>query len=390
MIVESDSLALRYRPSTFRDIVGQTPVQLVLYRMLHDATGQPLDPPKIPHALLFTGPHGSGKTSTARIVGAALNCEAGCKRPCGKCPSCEAVQEGRSLDVMEIDAASSGGVQEIRRIKEAVSYMATGPYRVVILDEAHSMSRDAFNALLKVLEEPPERTVFILVTTEASKILGTVASRCMTFAFRRIAPSVVAERLRLICKQEHITADDALLGAIAERADGALRDAITLLDQMQRVGITTLHHFSEIMGEPDFAPELVGAMADGNPARLFEKTEKVLARTGDPAAVSAALVSCLKDLLVVSSGGSVTALGEALTVRQGLASRLADDKVCAALRVLWDLRCKGVGETRSGLDLGLVMCLDKLGPKQAAPVANGNGNGHQSLSLDQMRSMATR
>lgn len=381
-----ESLALRYRPRTFRDIAGQTPVQLPLYRMLHDRDGNPLDPPRIPHALLFTGCRGSGKTSTARIVGAALNCEADCKRPCGKCPSCEAVADSRSLDVMEIDAASAGGVGEIRRIKEAVSYLPTGVFKVVILDEAHSMSREAFNALLKLLEEPPEHTVFILVTTDARAILPTVFSRCMLFPFRRIPPAILAERLRLICTAEELPAEDDLLYAISERSDGGMRDAIMTLDQVTRVGISTLRHFEVLLGESDFAPAIVSALAAGNAARLFGLVENVLTQTGDCVAVASGLVSCLRDLLVLSAGGTVAALGDALAGRKALAAYLPDDRVVAALRVLWELRRTSGTDSRSGLDLALVMCMEKLHPRTNG--TNGNGNGHAMLGVGEMRRLA--
>jgi DNA polymerase-3 subunit gamma/tau len=382
-----DSLALKYRPRTFRDIVGQTPVQLPLYRMLHDKEGNPLDPPKIPHALLFTGDRGSGKTSTARIVGAALNCEAGCRRPCGVCPSCLAVQSGGSLDIIEIDAASAGGVAEIRKIKNRVSYLPTGQYKVVILDEAHSMSTEAFNALLKVLEEPPENTVFILVTTDVSAILPTVYSRCMKFQFRRITPQVITERLRLICTTENLPADDDLLYAIAQRAEGGLRDAIMLLDQVTRVGVSTLKHLEVMLGETDYAPAMVTAMASGSPARLFGIVETVVSETGDCGAISRALISCLRDVLVLSSGGPVTALGDALAARQALSNYVSDDRVVAAMRVLWDLRRTSGIDTRSSLDLALVMCMDKLHPKTAS---NGHGtNGHAHLGVDEMRRLAS-
>lgn len=389
----ADSLALKYRPRSFADIAGQTPVQMVLYRMLHDKEGCPLPEPEVPHALLFTGSRGAGKTSTARIVAAALNCPAPCRRPCGKCPSCEAVQAGRNLDVREVDAASSGGVAEIRKLLESVAYAPAGPWRVVILDEAHSMSRDAFNALLKMLEEPPERTVFILVTTEADKILGTVASRCMPFPFRRIAPEVIARRLALISEAEHLGAEPALLAVIAERAEGGMRDALMSLDQVTRVGITTLRHFEVLMGESDFAPALISAMADGDAGTLFARVDGVLSQTGDYQMVTARLVSCLRDVLVLAAGGGVSALGESLAARQALAARCAPGAVAAALRVLWDLRCRGGGEPRSGLDLAVVMCMEKLHPRQPVAVGghhNGNGNGSRPLELDEMRRLAAR
>lgn len=383
---ESVGLARKYRPAQFRDVVAQPQVSLPLSRMLHDKEGNPLEKALIPEALLFTGGRGSGKTSTARIVGAALNCEAACRRPCKECASCIAVAAGHSLDVMEIDAASAGGVSEIRRIKEAVSYAAVGKYRVVILDEAHSMSKDAFNALLKVLEEPPDRTVFILVTTEAHKILKTVASRCTKFTFRRVPPAAIATRLRDICTWEKIEAEDALLHTIAERADGGMRDALMELDQMARIGVTRLAHYEMIKGESDFGPDLVSALASGNHGLAFGKVDEILNQTGDPGVVAATLVATFRDMLVVSSGGVCPAMGSALTARQQLAARVPDDRVCAALRVLWDLRRTSGYDTRSGLDLALAMCMDKLAPPKAA--SNGKGpNGH-AFGVEEMRRLA--
>jgi DNA polymerase III subunit gamma/tau len=392
----SNSLALKYRPASFADLVGQKPVQLVLQRMLHDRQGNPLEEHAVPHGLLLTGGRGSGKTSTARILAAALNCEEPCRRPCGKCPSCEAVASGRNLDVMEIDAASNGGVAEIRKLRESVSYAPAGLCRVVILDEAHSMSRDAFNSLLKILEEPPEHTVFILITTDVTKIPETVASRCTPFAFRRIPPEIIVKRLQMICGLEEITAEPALLEVIAERAQGGLRDAINLLDQVQRVGITTLRHYEVLNGETDFAPLLIAAMSDGDAGTLFARLEHILSQTGDYQLVTTQLAWCLRDILVLGAGGSVQAQGEALSMRQALAHRLSAHAVAAALRVLWSQRCQPPGEPRSGLDLAVVMCMEKLCPRQpqpapyAGPDGHANGNGRVPLDLDEMRRLAAR
>jgi DNA polymerase III subunit gamma/tau len=376
------SLALRYRPRTFADIVGQPPVTAVLYRMSYLR--------RLPAALLFSGCRGAGKTSTARILGAALNCErergSASEWPCTACPSCEAVAEGSSLDVLEIDAASNGGVAEVERIRDRLQYVSANAATVVVLDEAHSMSRPAFNSLLKMLEEPPGGVTFVLLTTEPGKILPTVASRCTPFSFRRLPAAVIAGRLEYVCAQEGITAEPALLRLIAEHADGAMRDALVALDQLVRVGITDLAHYQALTGDTDFAPGLVEACAAGNPAQLFSRLDAVLRENADYDMISARLVACLRDILVLLGKGTIPAEGEGLAARQRLAASLDIPRVARAMQVLWDLRVRaGKTEPRSALELACAMCLEKL----AAPHPPGNGhNGHHPLDISQLRAMA--
>ncbi len=377
----AEPLALKWRPRKFEDITAQKPVWYVLRKMVQ--TGN------VPVALLFAGERGCGKTSTARILAAALNCEsdpASGEVPCGSCPSCEAVANGTAFSVMEIDAASNGLVGDIRKLRENLLYEHGGKYRVVLLDEAHSMSRDAFNALLKVLEEPPLRTIFVLLTTESRKILPTVASRCMPFWFSRIPVPEIAARLSVICQAEWPgeTIDPLLLADMAERAEGGMRDAIVMLDQARSVGITTLAQYQQMTGDSDFGPWLVSAMADGNPAVLFGHVDKLLCDMGDLGLISSRVVSCLRDVLVLHAGGTVSAQGASLAARQALAARLDPYRVTAALQVLWKLRTQiRVGtDLRSSLDLAMVVCMEKLRPKVSAIGGNGhvtpNGNGHKA------------
>jgi len=383
---EHGSLALRYRPRRFCDVAGQGPVSAVLYRMCYRG--------KVPSAMLFCGCHGTGKTSTARIVAAALNCKqepgpAECW-PCLECPSCRAVWAGSGLDVIEVDAASNGGKDEVKRLQEEVSYSSSGARRVVVLDEAHSMSRDAFNALLHLLEEPPPGVTFILATTERSKILRTVDSRCMPFRFTRLSPEVIAQRLAWICEQEKIPAEPDLLRAIAETADGALRDAVMSLDQMASVGIYDAARYRTLTGDYDFAPWLIQDMLSGD-AEMFIGLDRILEQNGDFALVSARLVSCFKDLLVLLGGGQVSVQGEALETRRMLASRLDAARVGAAMRVLWELRTRAPRtEPRSALELAVKVCSEKLRPQVAVPVnghAAGNGNGRQPMDIDALRAL---
>ncbi len=218
--------ALKYRPQRFEEIVGQPHVS----QTLQNAVAQG----RIVHGYLFAGPRGTGKTSTARVLAKALNCESGpTPQPCGECSNCVAIQEGRSLDVIEIDAASNRGIDEIRVLRERVAYApAESRYKIYILDEAHMLTRDAANAFLKTLEEPPPQTYFILATTEPHRIIPTIMSRCQRFDFRAIPIGLISERLREIAADEEVQVDEAALTAIAIAADGAMRDAESILDQV--------------------------------------------------------------------------------------------------------------------------------------------------------------
>lgn len=214
-----------WRPQDFDDLVGQAPIKKALTNALE--TG------RISHAYLFAGPRGTGKTSTARILAKALNCEKGpTAHPCNQCSNCREITEGTCGDVVEIDAASNRGIDEIRKLREQVYFAPTScRYKVYIIDEVHMITTDAFNALLKTLEEPPEHVVFILATTEPQKILNTILSRCQRFDFRRATVDEIAEHLEKVAKGSHIQAEPEALRLMAIQADGGLRDALSLLDQ---------------------------------------------------------------------------------------------------------------------------------------------------------------
>jgi DNA polymerase III subunit gamma/tau len=377
----SEPLALKYRPSTFGDVAGQKPAVALLYLMCKRGT--------VPGGMLFYGKHGSGKTTMARIVAKALNCDAGPGKagewPCGACASCAAVDSDTSPDVEELDAASNGTVAEIRAIRERAYFgSAGGKHRVYIIDEAHGLSAAAFESILKILEEPPPGVVFILITTQFDSVPKTVLSRCSPFRFDPLTVPVIRDRLVHICQAEGFGTEPALLTAIAEASGGALRDAVVRLDQVASVGIGSLDMWRELTGETDFAPALLTAAADGNFAAMYAAMSRALASYGDPGHVTRELVNCMSEMLVLSCSGEVTAQGESLEARRALAARLGTHRVQAAMAVLWDLHARvRVDDRETALRLALSVVARKLAPReQAAPIAAGGG---ETASVEYMR-----
>ena len=338
-------------------------------------------------ALLFTGVRGTGKTSTARIFAAALNCEQAPNGPCADCASCKSVESGTSLDVTEIDGATSGLVDDIRTITNMVQFAVGGEYRVVMIDEAHSMSNSGFNALLKTLEEPPPNTVLILLTTEAGKILDTIVSRCMSFEFTCISIDELVERLEYISNQEGFALEKDLLYHLAERARGGMRDAVMALDQCVVAGVSTVSQFQEMLGESDFGPDFIKACSGRDVPKALEILDGQLNRTGDVSSISSHIVSTLRDVLVLQAGGSLKIPSAA---RESLAAHLGMDRVYKGLRVLGELRTKvRLGDSpRAMLDLAAVMLVEALA---AAPVEirPQEPRSPDKLSLDQMKRMAS-
>jgi DNA polymerase-3 subunit gamma/tau len=253
-------IARKYRPQGFDELIGQEHVQKTLSNAIASS--------RIAHGYIFSGQRGTGKTTVARILARCLNCEKGpTPTPCGVCSSCLEITAGHSVDVIEIDAASNRGINEMREIRENVRYRpARDRYKVFIVDEAHQITKEAFNALLKTLEEPPEWVVFILCTTEAYEIPNTIASRCQHFSFRSVDFLEVMDRMRFIVKQEGIEADDEVLAVVAHAGEGSVRDSLSALDQAIACCGRTLH-VEEVRA-------LLGVFAAGSLRSVAEAVER--------------------------------------------------------------------------------------------------------------------
>ena len=250
------ALYRKWRPVSFEDVKGQDPIVQTLKNQITSE--------RIGHAYLFCGTRGTGKTSIAKIFARAVNCEHPVDgSPCNECPTCRSIQSGSSMNVVEIDAASNNGVENIRDIREQVQYPPTeGRYRVYIIDEVHMLSIGAFNALLKTLEEPPSYVIFILATTEVHKIPITILSRCQRYDFKRISLETIANHLRELTQAEQIQVEDKALLYVAKAADGSLRDALSLLDQC------VAFHYGKVLTY-DNALEVLGAVDSGVFSQMF-------------------------------------------------------------------------------------------------------------------------
>lgn len=289
------ALYRKWRPQGFDSLVGQEAVRTALTNALE--TG------RIAHAYLFAGPRGTGKTSTAKILAKAVNCEHGpTPNPCNKCQNCVRINDGTSMDVFEIDAASNRGIDEIRDLREKVAFApVNGRYKVYIIDEVHMLTTEAFNALLKTLEEPPPHVIFILATTEPHKIPATIHSRCQRFDFKRVTDSDIVKRLREVADGSGIAADDDALQLIAVQADGGMRDALSLLDQCgvmaERVSAETVRSVLGIVGR-EALRELVKAVGEGNVPEALELLEALLAGGKDVKQIITELAEYLRAVLL--------------------------------------------------------------------------------------------
>jgi DNA polymerase-3 subunit gamma/tau len=357
-------LALEYRPKRFSEVVGQRHVLAILRTMVQDQD--------VPPALLFGGSRGTGKTTTARILAAALNCEDSKDGDaCAECASCKAVAAGNSLAVLEVDAASNGLVDDVRKIKDMVSYDVAGLWRVVMLDEAHSMSRPAFNALLKVLEEPPPRTTFVLLTTEVPRIPDTVVSRSMAFTFRRMTLADIEGRLKEIAADKGLQVTAEMLLEIAEYAQGGMRDAVMTLDQCSRVKVGDVEGFRELFGIQDIAVSILQAAMEGKYGDGARLIDDYFYRVGDAQGMVRDLVTLVADLFSVKSDFPPIRVAnpEALAIRKEMAAKVSTGRLSQVATVLWELksRTRAVdNDQRASMELAFVLITAVLSPETIA------------------------
>lgn len=360
------NLALKYRPKTFDEVVGQKATCVILQAMI--AKGA------LDQVLLFTGPSGVGKTSMARIIAAQLNSEAA-----------QDVHEGTHPAVLEIDAASSGSVAALRQLKKDLNY-ATAGHRVVVIDECHAVSDEGKTVLLNLLEFPPKNVTIILLTTEAHEIPKEVRHRCDTYEFKKASVVDLLEKLNSVVEKESISIDSDLLNLLAQRSEGSYREALMLLNQVWVGSITSIEQYSALHGEFDFGPALLNSALTG-PISVLKKLETTLFHTTAEDIIDQT-ASTLKDLMLIKGGFTLDYSGEALNQRKELAAQVGTDKILKVFRIIWDLQTKlsGINQARA-----LEMAFSLIG-EAFAVVAYTESNvapaaSNAPLSLAQMRNL---
>jgi DNA polymerase III subunit gamma/tau len=381
-------IARKYRPSRFADLIGQEHVRGTLENAIHQR--------RIAHGYILSGQRGTGKTTVARIIARCLNCVQGpTPEPCGVCASCVEIPLGSTVDVIEIDAASNRGINEMRELRENVRFRpARDRYKVFIIDEAHQITNEAFNALLKTLEEPPEWVVFILCTTEVHKIPTTIASRCQQFSFRSVDFRVLVERMRWICEQEGVEADDEVLTVIAQAGEGSVRDSLSALDQAIACCGQTLHatELRSLLGL--FSTESLGmvtdALRDNNPGRMLEIVQELEQNGRSLQHFCRELSRYFRNLLAAKISGKPTSLIAAAEPEQmrllEVASAFSEEDLTRYLQLTLDTfkELQTSLQPRLHLEIGLVrlvhagrmlaveQALSQLGSGGGVPVNQGS------------------
>lgn len=352
----------RWRPQTLGEVVGQEPVVRTLCHALE--TG------RIAHAYLFSGPRGTGKTSTARILAKAVNCTTtgGRGEPCNNCSLCQSISEGRCLDVIEVDAASNRRIDEVRQLRERVHFTPSeARFKVYIIDEVHMLTTEASNALLKTLEEPPKHVIFILATTEPHKVLPTILSRCQHFMFRRLSHEAIVSRLSYIAEQEGLSVDREALSLIARNASGSLRDAENLLEQMVNYfgRNIALEDVRSLLGVDvdTFSREIVGNLLEGRLTDCLETLHRALDEGKDIQILSRGITNYLRNLLLIKTGAAkaVEATPEEVEQMKEIARRVSIQRLLRIVKSFSQLDLRQDNLSPLPLELAVVESLVESG-----------------------------